>query len=376
MGLAAQYSHVVNPLAKQARASGMSTPTATIRRGCLIVGAFIALMLAIAAPAHAHGSPDLQLSGGPAPSVLFGHNYTVSLTTSLAPHAARGLQRRLLRAASKRRALRTRIVARGQSAPGPGHRRGESRIRQDRAAVGQHRRPRAQLDAHADLRRELQHDRLQRAGTQLRRRGHDRDRRGGLHLPQYPRRDGLAPVDRQGGRSGKHREPRHLHRMGLRWGQHHAQRDRGREVRAKPRARAARAACTTSRRSTRSRSTTTPSTRRPASRSRTSSPQASSTSAAAGPPTTRRTRRPTRAPSIPATSTRARARSWSARTADRLRRSRSRRDGRPRRSRRHTARSRWAIYTHLKWDSVPRLRGRRVEDVHATPPRSRFARTR
>ena len=85
MGLAAQYSHVVNPLAKQARASGMSTPTATIRRGCLIVGAFIALMLAIAAPAQANGSPDLQLSGGPAPSVLFGHNYTVRLTTSLAP---------------------------------------------------------------------------------------------------------------------------------------------------------------------------------------------------------------------------------------------------------------------------------------------------
>lgn len=57
-----------------------------------LVGGMLAVTatLVTAAPAHAAGSPDLQLSGGPATSVLYGRNVPVALTTSLPAGAPKG----------------------------------------------------------------------------------------------------------------------------------------------------------------------------------------------------------------------------------------------------------------------------------------------
>jgi len=59
-------------------------------RGCGLLGALVALALALAGPAHAAGDPDLHLTGGPATSVLYGHDVPVSLTASLPAGSSKG----------------------------------------------------------------------------------------------------------------------------------------------------------------------------------------------------------------------------------------------------------------------------------------------
>lgn len=57
-----------------------------------LVGGMLAVTAAVltAAPAHAAGTPDLQLSGGPASEVLYGRNVPVALTASLPAGAPKG----------------------------------------------------------------------------------------------------------------------------------------------------------------------------------------------------------------------------------------------------------------------------------------------
>lgn len=57
-----------------------------------LVGGVLAVTAAVlaAAPAHAAGSPDLRLSGGPAPEVLYGRDVPVALTASLPAGAPKG----------------------------------------------------------------------------------------------------------------------------------------------------------------------------------------------------------------------------------------------------------------------------------------------